>query len=575
MRPAPAADGAALPALPYDADHFDYSPWTFWSDASETERDRQLRLQERLRTERGYVVGRDCFVSAKAAIQNESLRLGEDSYVAAGAYLSGDVTVGDHCSINPYAVVRGDIRIGDWVRIGAHTSIIAFNHVIDDPDVPFAQQGLTARGVTIGDDVWVGSHVVVLDGVDVGSRSVLAAGAVVTKDVPAGAIVGGNPARVLKWRVPALRPEPAGDGPGTTSRPGTSGNGAETAADCLEATVSAFADRARTDASALLERCWDPATGLFGDRPEAEPTVRAQCDAIEIADLLLGGPPTQIPADEQAARLRSWQDPRSGLVAGLGADGGTPTLDDGDAAYHVLSVGYALDLLGSAFPAPVGLRPADTATDVTHWLDALPWQHDPWGAGAQVDALGTALTWNRLGGHGNPSGVEEALLGWLITRVDPGTGLWGRVDHDDLLLPVNGWYRAVRGTFGQLGVPVPHPERVVDTVLRHLADPSRFSPDRWNACNLLDVAYPLWLTRRAAHRQEEVTGKARELLVQALRLWTPGQGTGFAARGDSSVPGLQGTEMWLAIVWYLADLAGVSDHLGYRPRGVHRPEPRR
>ena len=548
--------------LPYEENHFDFSPWSFWKSASPEERTRQLALQAALRSKRGYVFGDGCFVSHLAAIQNDRLRMGDRSYIAAGAYLSGDVVMGDDATINPYTVVRGEISIGDGVRIGAHTSIIAFNHDIGDPEATVISQGITSRGITIGDDVWVGSHVVVLDGVQVGSHSVLAAGAVVTKDVSAGAIVGGNPARVLKWRVPRLRPDSARDGIGEA--------------------VSAFAERAGREAPALLDRCWDPGTGLFADRPGVEATVRAQCDAVEIADLLLGGPPEQLPAEEQIRRLRSWQDPVSGLVGRLDETGvprlREPSLDNGDAAYHVLSVGYALDLLGSAFPSPIALNPAQTPEALTAWLDGLRWQDNPWEAGSQIDALGTAMTWNELAGHGNPLGCEEALLGWMVTRVDPGTGMWGRVDDGDLLLAVNGWYRAARGTFGQFGIPVPYPERVIDTVLRHLGNATRFAPERLNACNVLDVAYPLWITRRTGHRAEDVRTRAAELIPHVLGQWTPNEGFGFAApsptAGAEAAPGLQGTEMWLAILWYLCDLAGVSDRLGYRPRGVHNPSPR-
>jgi serine acetyltransferase len=553
------ADVAA--PLPFEENHFDFSPWRFWSEAPDEQREGQRALQERLRTERGYDLSEGCFLSPLAAIQNERLTLGDRSYVAAGAYLTGDLTMGADCTLNPYTVVRGDITMGDCVRIGAHTSIIAFNHVTADPETPIVWQGLTSQGITIGDDVWIGSHVVVLDGVTVGSRSVLAAGAVVTKDVPEGAIVGGSPARVLKWRVPPAAPVAKGGG-------------------SLGDQVAAFADRARAEAADLIERCWSPTTGLFSDRPGTAPTVRAQCDAIEIADLLLGGAPTQLPAEEQVARLRSWQDERTGLVGQLDRDGvyqlRRTDLDDGEAAYHVLSVGYALDLLGSAFPHPIDLAPADSAEAVTRWLDAQPWRENPWHAGSDVDQLGTAMAWNRLGGHGNPEGSEEALFGWMLTRVDPVTGLWGPVDHDDLRRPVNGWYRAVRGTFGQFGVPVPYPERVVDTVLRHLDDATWFAPERLNACNVLDVAHPLWITRRTGRRTDEVAAKARTLLGRVLANWTSGQGFGFAAPSPDGVgtgPGLQGTEMWLAIIWYLADLLGVADRLGYRPRGVHNPDP--
>ena len=145
---------------------------------------------------------------------------------------------------------------------------------------------------------------------------------------------------------------------------------------------------------------------------------------------------------------------------------------------------------------------------------------------------------------------------------------------------VNGFYRASRGTFAQFGVPLPRPEQVIDTVLRHVSNVRHFAAERQNACNVLDVAHPLWLaSRQTGHRHDEITAVAARLLSDGLGRWIDGAGFGFSApRPDApdlaeSQPGLQGTEMWLAIIWLLADLVGLSGELGYRPRGVHRPEP--
>lgn len=146
---------------------------------------------------------------------------------------------------------------------------------------------------------------------------------------------------------------------------------------------------------------------------------------------------------------------------------------------------------------------------------------------------------------------------------------------------MNGSYRATRGTFAQLGVPLPRPAAVVDTVLRHARDGRHLGPGRENACNVLDVAHPLWLCREQAlgHRREEVAAVAAEHLDRLLGRWEPGRGIPFAAAGASGStqaqrrPGLKGTEMWLATAWLLADLLDEAPALGYRPRGVHRPEP--
>jgi hypothetical protein len=121
---------------------------------------------------------------------------------------------------------------------------------------------------------------------------------------------------------------------------------------------------------------------------------------------------------------------------------------------------------------------------------------------------------------------------------------------------------------------------VVDTVLEHARNPDYFAPERQNACNVLDVAHPLWLAgRQTDHRAAEVRVLATRLLRDLLGHWTDGQGFGFQAPNPSTaalpktVPGLQGTEMWLAILWLLSDLVGISELVGYRPRGIHRPEP--
>ncbi|MEW1960008.1 acyltransferase [Kineococcus sp. NPDC059986] len=532
----------------------DVEPWRFRHEATPEQRADQARFV----AGHAWRLAADAFVSPLAAVETEDLTLGARSYVAAHAYVSGSVTLGADCTVNLGAVVRGTVRGGSGVRIGAHSSLLGFNHGMEAGTEVF-RQPLTSRGITVGDDVWIGSHVVVLDGVHVGDHAVLAAGAVVTKDVPAGAVVGGNPARRIRWRVP---PATAPTQP----------------ADDLVTALQEFERRAREQAPDLLARCWDPGLpgGQFLDRPGAPPTVRAQCDALEVAALLLDDAPGPLPPEEQLDRLEALQDSGNGLVRRFDATGspvpGTPDPADGDVLYHVLCVGYALDLHGRRFPHPVHHVARTTPAELLASLRALPWSTRAWGAGAWVDAVGTALRWNLDRGVPGEPGTVETLFGWLTLNADPRTGTWGTAPAGEgALQVVNGFYRASRGTFAQFDVPLPHHDRVVDTVLAHLGDQRFFAPDRRNACNVLDVAHPLWLAgRQTGHRREEVVAAARRLLTEALRTWRDGQGFSFAVGRE---PGLQGTEMWLAIVWLLADLCGVADELGFRPRGVHRPEP--
>ncbi|MGK3939676.1 acyltransferase [Streptomyces caeruleatus] len=581
--------------------HFDHCPWLFADGATEEQRAAQREVQRAVGGD--TVIGERCYVAGSAAVFPDRLRLGDDSYIAAHAYVTGELTTGSHCTLNPFTTVRGNVVLGDGVRVGAHTSLLGFNHSMA-PDRPVFRQPLTSRGIRVGDDVWIGSHVVVVDGMTIGDHCVIGAGAVVTRDVPAWSVAAGNPARVLRDRREGRegREEEAGTGAGAAAsrassgvsgtgilpdggraaavRPGT---GAVPGPEAVpRGSLAVFADSARAQAGEMLERCWDGER--YADRPGVAPTVRAHCDAVEIADLLLGAVPEQLSAEEHVERLSGLQDPRSGLVPEFGAPHPVVETDgfigEGAALYHVLCVGYALDLLGPGLPHPVHGVSNMTARQLGLRLSALPWRTAAWGAGAWVDSLATAAHWNlRHGEEGE--GTTESLFGWLLTRVDPWTGMWGSPSSEEgRLQMVNGYYRLTRGSFAQFGLPVPYPERVVDTVLDHARDARYFGLGRENACNVLDVAHPLWLCTRQlgsaadGYRSGEIRDWAERQLATVLPRWQAGRGFGFGpgTAGPGPEPGLQGTEMWLAIVWYLADLLGRSDELGYRPRGIHRPE---
>lgn len=593
------------------ADHFDHCPWLFAAGADEEQRAAQLARQAALGGD--SEVGDGSYVAGSAAVFADRLRLGDHSYIAAHAYVTGELTTGAHCTLNPFTTVRGTVVLGEGVRIGAHTSLLGFNHGMA-PDRPVHRQPLTSRGIEVGDDVWIGSHVVVVDGVRIGDHCVVGAGAVVTRDLPAWTVAAGNPARALRdrretraadgTRAGAAVRAGAGeardggrDARGDDREAGARGVaavgavgavGAGNAAPSFSAgalgrgptvpSLARFADAARSQAAGLLSRAWDGER--YRDRPGVAATVRAHCDAVEIADLLLGRAPEQLAPEEHLRRLSSAQDPESGLVPELGEPLPPPEEDgfigEGAALYHVLCVGYALDLLGGSFPHPVrGVR-SMTAGQLLTRLDALPWRERAWSAGAWVDAWATAAHWNL--GHGPvASGAPEALFGALLTRVDPWTGMWGSPSAESgRHQVVNGYYRLTRGSFAQFGVAVPYPERVVDTVLDHSRDSRYFGAGRENACDVLDVAHPLWLCARrlgdGGHREADVRAWAERQLAGVVARWRDGEGFRF---GPGVEPGLQGTEMWLAIVWYLADLLGRSEELGYRPRGVHRPEPAR
>lgn len=137
------------------------------------------------------------------------IEIGDDTIVMHGAILHvynfrdiphSGIKIGRNSLVGEYSIIRGQggVTIGDRVYTSPFTQIIAVNHVFDDPKRPFVDQGITAEGIVIEDDVWLGAGAVITDGVRVGKGAVVAAGAVVTKDVPPYTVVGGVPARVIK-----------------------------------------------------------------------------------------------------------------------------------------------------------------------------------------------------------------------------------------------------------------------------------------------------------------------------------------------------------------------------------------
>lgn len=116
--------------------------------------------------------------------------------------LGEELIIGDNVGIaaNAFIAMRGKLEIGDNTIFGPGVSIHCENHNFSDLKTPIRLQGATRKGVKIGKDCWIGSKAVILDGVTIGDHVIVAAGAVVTKDVPDYAIVGGVPAKVIKTR---------------------------------------------------------------------------------------------------------------------------------------------------------------------------------------------------------------------------------------------------------------------------------------------------------------------------------------------------------------------------------------
>jgi acetyltransferase-like isoleucine patch superfamily enzyme len=110
----------------------------------------------------------------------------------------GAVLIGDGTRVGMSNVLIGPVSLGNNIIIAQNVVMSGLNHGYENPDIPPRFQPCTTAQITIEDDCWIGANVVLTAGVTVGKHSVVAAGAVVTKDIPPFSVAVGNPARVIK-----------------------------------------------------------------------------------------------------------------------------------------------------------------------------------------------------------------------------------------------------------------------------------------------------------------------------------------------------------------------------------------
>jgi acetyltransferase-like isoleucine patch superfamily enzyme len=110
----------------------------------------------------------------------------------------GDVIIGNETRIGMGNVVIGPVTIGNFVILAQNIVMSGLNHSYEDVNLPIDKQKVTTSPITVEDECWIGANAVLTAGVTVGKHSVIAAGAVVTKNIPPYSVAVGNPARVIK-----------------------------------------------------------------------------------------------------------------------------------------------------------------------------------------------------------------------------------------------------------------------------------------------------------------------------------------------------------------------------------------
>lgn len=198
-----------------------WMPW-LWDKLKPHQREWAEPWQQQVQAELVAVervqLGRDVFLAPSAALVAEPHReivVSDGVRVGAQVFVHGPVELGPRVSLNPRVSIdggRAGVRLGPDVRVATGATLFAFNHGIA-PDRLVREQPVVSEGIVIGRDVWIGANAGVTDGVTIGAHAVVAMGAVVTRDVPEWAVVGGVPARILGDRRTWGRGLPVGDLP--------------------------------------------------------------------------------------------------------------------------------------------------------------------------------------------------------------------------------------------------------------------------------------------------------------------------------------------------------------------------
>lgn len=153
-----------------------------------------------------YALKFGCLISPKAEVEvSPQLRIGRNTEVGSftKVKVDGPLAIGNRSFIGPNCFISshsGGVTIGDFAMVGAGSSIVGSDYRYDNVDVPIFEQGLISKGITIGENVWLGVGVVVVDGTSIGAGSIVTPNSVVSGNIPPRSIAQGNPAKVIFTR---------------------------------------------------------------------------------------------------------------------------------------------------------------------------------------------------------------------------------------------------------------------------------------------------------------------------------------------------------------------------------------
>lgn len=176
-----------------------------------------IRVPGRIELGNSIIVDDNAVLDAKGDAACSFIRCGDQVEISRNAILSckgeGSITMGDFVSIGRNALLSAlaKLEIGSYCSIGPYASILASGHDWSDPDTPILLQNRRVQSIVLGENVWIGAHATIMDGVTIGENSIVGVGSVVTKDVPPYRTVAGSPARIVRIREPKREATVDGD----------------------------------------------------------------------------------------------------------------------------------------------------------------------------------------------------------------------------------------------------------------------------------------------------------------------------------------------------------------------------
>ena len=182
--------------------HKNFAPDIFLDSRVKLIEKKNITLGHKVRLERGVKIDA---LSRNGVVLGDNVVLGRNTLiectgslrsVGEGVKIGSRSTFGSDCMFG----AAGGITVGEDVMAGQQVRFHSENHNYDDPNVPIRQQGVSHKGITIGNNCWIGAGAVFLDGARLGDGCVVAANAVVRGEFPNNAVIGGVPAKVLKMR---------------------------------------------------------------------------------------------------------------------------------------------------------------------------------------------------------------------------------------------------------------------------------------------------------------------------------------------------------------------------------------